>query len=49
MSFILVIFLLIFSFDFSKFNTQNKRMIEQNDRIIQLLEEMSLNGGDKEI
>lgn len=37
---ILVIFLLIFSFDFTKFRKQNQTMIEQNERIITLLEEI---------
>jgi hypothetical protein len=37
---ILAIFLLIFSFDFTKFRKQNQTMIEQNERIIKLLEEI---------
>ncbi|MGM0851153.1 MAG: hypothetical protein ACQEWI_00825 [Bacillota bacterium] len=37
---ILAIFLLIFSFDFTKFRKQNQTMIEQNERIITLLEEI---------
>ncbi|WP_301280409.1 hypothetical protein [Rossellomorea aquimaris] len=37
---ILVIFLLIFSYDFTKFRRQNQTMIEQNERMIELLEEM---------
>lgn len=40
MIFILAIFLLIFSFDFTKFRKQNQTMIEQNEKIIKLLEEM---------
>ncbi|WJV28669.1 hypothetical protein QTG56_16635 [Rossellomorea sp. AcN35-11] len=40
MIFVLVIFLLIFSFDFTKFRKQNQTMIEQNEKIIKLLEEM---------
>jgi hypothetical protein len=37
---ILAIFLLIYSFDFTKFRKQNQTMIEQNERIIELLEEI---------
>lgn len=37
---ILAIFLLIFSFDYTKFRKQNQTMIEQNERIIKLLEEI---------
>lgn len=37
---ILAIFLLIFSFDFTKFRKQNQTMIEQNERMIKLLEEI---------
>ncbi|RBP07916.1 hypothetical protein [Rossellomorea aquimaris] len=36
----LAIFLLIFSFDFTKFRKQNQTMIEQNERMIKLLEEI---------
>jgi len=37
---ILAIFLLIFSFDFTKFRKQNQTLIEQNERMIKLLEEI---------
>lgn len=37
--FILVI-LIVFSFDFVKIRKQNQTVIEQNDRIISLLEEI---------
>ncbi|WRP04596.1 hypothetical protein U9J35_11770 [Rossellomorea aquimaris] len=37
---ILAIFLLIYSFDFTKFRKQNQTMIEQNERIIKLLEKI---------
>ncbi|MCA1058793.1 hypothetical protein LCL96_07600 [Rossellomorea aquimaris] len=40
MTIVLAIFLLIFSFDFTKFRKQNQTMIEQNERIISLLEDM---------
>ncbi|BCB03721.1 hypothetical protein KH172YL63_18540 [Bacillus sp. KH172YL63] len=40
MIFIVLIFLLIFSYDFTKFRKQNQTMIEQNERIISLLEEI---------
>ncbi|WP_406687079.1 hypothetical protein [Rossellomorea vietnamensis] len=36
----LAVFLLIFSFDFTKFRKQNQTMIEQNERIISLLEDI---------
>ena len=37
---VLAVFLLIFSFDFTKFRKQNQKMIEQNERIISLLEDI---------
>lgn len=37
---VLAVFLLIFSFDFTKFRKQNQTMIEQNERIIALLEDI---------
>ncbi|QHE61595.1 MULTISPECIES: hypothetical protein [Rossellomorea] len=37
---VLAVFLLIFSFDFTKFRKQNQTMIEQNERIISLLEDI---------
>ncbi|MBW3114603.1 MULTISPECIES: hypothetical protein [Bacillaceae] len=40
MGIVLAIFLLIFSFDFTKFRKQNQTMIEQNERIISLLEDL---------
>ncbi|MGG4168051.1 hypothetical protein [Rossellomorea vietnamensis] len=36
----LAVFLLIFSFDFTKFRKQNQTMIEQNEKIISLLEDI---------
>lgn len=40
MEFVIIGLLLIFSFDFTKLRKQNETMIEQNDRIISLLEEI---------
>ena len=40
MGIVLAIFLLIFSFDFTKFRKQNQTLIEQNERIISLLEDL---------
>lgn len=37
--FVLVV-LIVFSFDFAKIRKQNQTMIEQNDKIISLLEEI---------
>ncbi|UXH45071.1 hypothetical protein N5C46_03105 [Rossellomorea vietnamensis] len=37
---VLAVFLLIFSFDFTKFRKQNQTMIEQHERIISLLEDI---------
>ncbi|MCR8847434.1 hypothetical protein NQ095_03370 [Rossellomorea sp. SC111] len=37
---VLAVFLLIFSYDFTKFRKQNQTMIEQNERIISLLEDI---------
>ncbi len=35
---LIAVILLVFLFDFTKLRSQNKRMIKQNDRIIELLE-----------
>ena len=40
MGIFIFIFLLIYLFDFTKFRLQNQKMIEQNERIILLLEEI---------
>jgi preprotein translocase subunit YajC len=40
MSIILIIILLVFMFDFTKLRQQNDRMIEQNEKMISLLEEI---------
>ncbi|MGM7635195.1 hypothetical protein [Bacillus sp. Hm123] len=40
MGFFIGIILLIFLFDFTKIRQQNKTMIEQNEKIISLLEEI---------
>lgn len=39
MTIIITIMLFAFMFDFTKLRQQNEKMIEQNDRIISLLEE----------
>jgi uncharacterized membrane protein len=39
MTIFLAIILLVFMFDFTKLRQQNEKMIEQNDKIISLLEE----------
>ncbi|WP_180316665.1 hypothetical protein [Shouchella shacheensis] len=39
----IVIILLVFVFDFSKIRDQNKEMINQNNKIIELLEKMNSN------
>ncbi|CAI8948413.1 MULTISPECIES: hypothetical protein [Bacillus cereus group] len=40
MIFFITVLLLIFSYDFTKMMKQNKIMIEQNNKIIKLLEDM---------
>lgn len=40
MGFFISIILLIFLFDFTKIRQQNKTLIEQNEKIISLLEEI---------
>ncbi|MFG3612945.1 hypothetical protein [Rummeliibacillus stabekisii] len=37
---LIMIILIVFLFDFTKFRKQNQTMIEQNDKIISLLEEI---------
>lgn len=37
---LIMIILIVFLFDFTKFRKQNQMMIEQNDKIITLLEEI---------
>lgn len=39
MTIIIAVILLVFMFDFTKLRQQNEKMIEQNDKIISLLEE----------
>ncbi|MBY0098479.1 hypothetical protein [Mesobacillus maritimus] len=39
----ITVILLIFMFDFTKLRKQNERMIEQNDKVISLLEEIKAN------
>lgn len=41
MEFVIIALLIIFSFDFTKLRKQNETMIEQNERIISLMEEIS--------
>ncbi|MGP4075505.1 hypothetical protein [Halobacillus sp. K22] len=43
MGFLVLAILLIFLFDFHKFRKQNEQMIQQNERIIELLEEKNKN------
>jgi hypothetical protein len=43
--FVIILFLLIFSFDFTRIRKQNDKMIEQNERVIELLEEMKKKEG----
>ena len=37
---LVIVILIVFLFDFTKFRKQNQTMIEQNDKIISLLEEI---------
>ncbi|GEL05456.1 hypothetical protein RST01_20830 [Rummeliibacillus stabekisii] len=37
---LIMIILIVFLFDFTKFRKQNQTMIEQNDKIISLLEQI---------
>ncbi len=46
MSIIITIILLAFMFDFTKLRQQNEKMIEQNDRMISLLEEQVRRDGE---
>ncbi|WP_186326731.1 hypothetical protein [Cytobacillus oceanisediminis] len=46
MTIFLAIILLVFMFDFTKLRQQNEKMIEQNDRIISLLEEQVNRGNE---
>lgn len=46
MTIFLAIILLVFMFDFIKLRQQNEKMIEQNDRIISLLEEQVNRGNE---
>jgi hypothetical protein len=45
MGFVIILFLLIFSFDFTRIRKQNDKMIEQNERVIELLEGMNKREG----
>jgi hypothetical protein len=45
MGIVIILFLLIFSFDFTRIRKQNGKMIEQNERMIELLEEMKRREG----
>jgi uncharacterized membrane protein len=40
---LVIVILIVFLFDFTKFRKQNQTMIEQNDKIISLLEETKNN------
>lgn len=46
MTIIIAIILLVFMFDFTKLRQQNEKMIEQNDRMISLLEEQLKRGSE---
>ncbi len=46
MTIIITIVLIVFMFDFTKLRQQNETMIEQNERIISLLEEQSKRGSE---
>ncbi|MFD1019692.1 hypothetical protein [Thalassobacillus hwangdonensis] len=41
MGFLVLAILIIYLFDFTKFRQQNKTLIEQNERLIELVEEIS--------
>lgn len=45
MGFLVLAILLVFLFDFAKFRKQNQTIIEQNERVISLLEEIKSNRG----
>lgn len=40
MGFVVVAILLVYLFDFTKFRKQNQTIIEQNEKVISLLEEI---------
>lgn len=40
MGFVVVAILLVYLFDFTKFRRQNQTIIEQNEKVISLLEEI---------
>ncbi|WP_164502885.1 hypothetical protein [Metabacillus mangrovi] len=40
MTFVILAILIVYLFDFTKFRQQNRTMIEQNERMIALLEEI---------
>lgn len=40
MVFVVIAILLVFMFDFTKFRKQNQTIIEQNEKVISLLEEL---------
>lgn len=44
MTIIITIVLLVFMFDFTKLRQQNEQMIEQNEKMISLLEELTKSG-----
>lgn len=44
---IITIVLLVFMFDFTKLRQQNEEMIEQNEKMISLLEELAKRGRDE--
>ncbi|WP_197491619.1 MULTISPECIES: hypothetical protein [Bacillaceae] len=41
MTFLITIILIVFLYDFTKLRQQNKEIIEQNDKIISVLEEIN--------
>ncbi|WP_170061425.1 hypothetical protein [Rummeliibacillus pycnus] len=47
MQLFILVLLLVFSYDFTRLKIQNKTMIEQNERMITLLEEIKNKNNEK--
>ncbi|MCM3666142.1 hypothetical protein M3204_17120 [Mesobacillus subterraneus] len=46
MTIFITVILLVFLYDFTRLRQQNERMIEQNEKMILLLEELSKRGNE---